>query len=69
MKSFMVSIMILLLAIVVTATVWQNDQVRITNYPDTKIELDSSELSSYAPSASEISYKGRWDSKYVSWWS
>lgn len=65
----MVSNMILLLAIVVAATVWQNDQVRITNYPDTKIELDSSELSSYAPSSSELSYKGRWDSKYVSWWS
>ncbi|EMR80457.1 putative gdsl-like lipase acylhydrolase domain protein [Botrytis cinerea BcDW1] len=69
MKSSMISSIILSLSYVVTATIWQNDQVRITNYPDTKIDLDSSIFADYPPSAPELSYKGRWDSKYVSWWS
>ncbi|EDO02957.1 hypothetical protein SS1G_05434 [Sclerotinia sclerotiorum 1980 UF-70] len=69
MKFSMVSSTVLFMASVVTATIWQNDQVRITNYPDTKIDLDSYNLASFPPNSSELSYKGRWDSKYVSWWS
>ncbi|KAK3677878.1 hypothetical protein LTR78_001973 [Recurvomyces mirabilis] len=56
----------------VTATILQNGQIRPNNYPDTTVSTISSYNSSwqtYAPSAPEISYKGRWDDKYISWWS
>ncbi|ESZ94800.1 Lipase, GDSL-like protein [Sclerotinia borealis F-4128] len=69
MKSSMISITLLFLANVVNATIWQNNQVRVTNYPNTKIELAGYDFTGYSPSTPEISYKGRWDSKYVSWWS
>lgn len=38
---------------------------------DTTIASVASDRSwrTYGPSASEISYKGRWDSKHISWWS
>lgn len=57
------------LARIVSTTILQNGQVRITNYPDTKIDVTKYQFRTYPPSASEISYKGRWDSKYISWWS
>ncbi|KAI1851153.1 hypothetical protein JX265_013271 [Neoarthrinium moseri] len=54
---------------VVTGTILQNGQVRITNFPDTKIDLSSYMLETYDANATEVSYKGRWDSKKISWWS
>lgn len=49
-------------------TILQNGQVRPTDYPDTRIDLAGYDFNTYLPDAAEISYKGRWDSKYVSWW-
>ncbi|EKG17882.1 hypothetical protein MPH_04831 [Macrophomina phaseolina MS6] len=60
------------LASTASATIWQNQQIREVNFPDTAIVLDSagnSTWKTYPPNASEIGYKGRWDSKHVSWWS
>jgi hypothetical protein len=53
----------------VSATILQNGQVRATNFPDTRIDPSAYSFRTYPANASEISYKGRWDSKYVSWWS
>ena len=55
-----------------SATILQNGQVRPNNYPNTAISAISSYNSSwhiYPPSAPELSYKGRWDHQYISWWS
>ena len=55
-----------------SATILQNGQVRPNNYPDTSFSTISNYNSSwrtYAPSAPELSYKGRWDHQYISWWS
>lgn len=49
-------------------TILQNGQVRDTDYPDTRIDLEDFSFNTYLANATEISYKGRWDSKYVSWW-
>lgn len=53
----------------VHATILQNGQVRETNYPDTKIDPGAYQFKDYPPVARELSFKGRWDSKYISWWS
>ncbi|GAB1311692.1 GDSL-like Lipase/Acylhydrolase-like protein [Madurella fahalii] len=53
----------------VSGTILQNGQVRVTNFPNTRIDASDYSFTTYQPNASEISYKGRWDSKYVSWWS
>lgn len=52
-----------------SGTILQNGQVRPTNFPNTRIDPSAYSFRTYPPNASEISYKGRWDSKYVSWWS
>jgi len=55
-----------------SATILQNGQVRPNNYPNTAISAISNYNSSwhtYPPSAPELSYKGRWDHQYISWWS
>jgi hypothetical protein len=63
-----------------SATILQNGQVRFTDYPDTRIDLPAYSLktsvdpsvysfNTYPADAKEISYKGRWDSNHVSWWS
>ena len=52
-----------------SATILQNGQVRITHFPDTRIDPAAYSFATYPANASEISYQGRWDSKYVSWWS
>ncbi|EGO52633.1 hypothetical protein NEUTE1DRAFT_91160 [Neurospora tetrasperma FGSC 2508] len=52
-----------------SATILQNGQPRITTFPDTRIDPSSYSFNTHPRNASEISYKGRWDSKYVSWWS
>lgn len=49
-------------------TILQNDQVRLADYPDTQIDPSRYSFTSYAPNASEISYKGRWDAQHISWW-
>ena len=50
----------------------QNGQLRDNPYPGqaalVSVAADSA-WKSYTPNASELSYKGRWDSKYISWWS
>ncbi|KAF2203865.1 acetylxylan esterase [Delitschia confertaspora ATCC 74209] len=49
----------------------QNGQVRDEHYPDTKIaslSTNSNGWKTYGANATEISYKGRWDSKKISWW-
>ncbi|POS72715.1 acetylxylan esterase [Diaporthe helianthi] len=50
-------------------TILQNGQIRLTDYADTRINPAGYNFNTYLPNATEISYKGRWDSKYVSWWS
>lgn len=57
------------LVALVASEILQNGQPRITDYPDTVIDASSYEWNTYSPSADEISYKGRWDSKFISWWS
>lgn len=64
-------ILVVLLASILpftACTIYQNDQVRTVNYPDTTIASTSSDADwrSYPPNATEISYKGRWDAKYIS---
>nr|ABF50860.1 acetylxylan esterase [Aspergillus nidulans] len=53
-----------------SATIMENGQPRADPYPGqcSTIDLDSS-WRSYDADAPEISYKGRWDSKHISWWS
>jgi hypothetical protein len=53
------------------ATILQNGQVRPNNYTSTAIPaITTSDKNwrTYPPSAHEISYKGRWDDQYISWW-
>jgi len=52
-----------------SATILQNGQVRETNFPNTRIDPSAYSFKTYPANATEISYKGRWDSKHVSWWS
>ncbi|KAG8623112.1 hypothetical protein KVT40_008088 [Elsinoe batatas] len=55
-----------------SATVLENGRPRENPYPGqaTLVSNNGSDTwKSYGPDATEISYKGRWDSKYVSWWS
>jgi hypothetical protein len=54
-----------------TSTILQNGQVRETNFPNTKIASitsNSTGWKTYGANATELSYKGRWDSKHISWW-
>ncbi|KAE8342096.1 hypothetical protein BDV24DRAFT_162651 [Aspergillus arachidicola] len=53
-----------------TATILENGQERLNPYPGQaeEVSVDDS-WKSYGADASEISYKGRWDSSYTSWWS
>lgn len=57
------------LASIASATILQNGQVRVTNYPDTKINPNDYKFATYRAGTPEVSYKGRWDSKQISWWS
>ncbi|KKK22393.1 hypothetical protein ARAM_002234 [Aspergillus rambellii] len=54
----------------VSATILQNGQPRDDPYPGQvpRIHLNDS-WRSYGAGAPEIAYKGRWDSKHISWWS
>lgn len=55
----------------VAGTILQNGQVRDNPYPGQAqiVTASSNGWNSYAANSSEISYKGRWDSKHISWWS
>jgi hypothetical protein len=56
----------------ITATILQNGQVRPNGYPNTTVNAISNTDTSwtnYPPGANELSYKGRWDHQYISWWS
>lgn len=53
----------------VEGTILQNGQVRETHFPDTKVDLTAYDFRTYDANAAELSYKGRWDSKKVSYWS
>ncbi|KAK0655824.1 Lipase, GDSL-like protein [Cercophora newfieldiana] len=53
----------------VESTILQNGQVRETSFKNTAVDIGAFSLKTYPPNATEISYQGRWDSKYVSWWS
>lgn len=52
----------------VTATILENGRPRDVDFPDTKVELAAGDYKTYDADAEEISYKGRWDSKKISWW-
>lgn len=55
-----------------SATILQNGQVRPNNYPDTtiaSISASNGSWTTYPPDAPQLSYKGRWDHQYISWWS
>lgn len=51
------------------ATILQNGQIRDVYFPITVSTVNLSNWKTYSPSSKELSYKGRWDSKYISWWS
>ncbi|KAF1977961.1 acetylxylan esterase [Bimuria novae-zelandiae CBS 107.79] len=54
-----------------TATILENGRVRETHSVDTKvakIATNSTGWKTYGPNATELSYKGRWDDKHISWW-
>lgn len=72
MRSSFLLAAIAALATTVSSTILQNGQARITDYPNTVIDptaFAAKDWKTYPPSAKELSYKGRWDSKYISWWS
>jgi hypothetical protein len=52
-----------------SATIWQNDQIRITNYPNTTIDASGYKFNTYPSNSTELAYKGRWDSQFTSWYS
>ncbi|GLI78736.1 hypothetical protein PoHVEF18_007057 [Penicillium ochrochloron] len=54
----------------VAGTILENGQPRENPYPGQtpKIFLDDT-WNIYGPDVPEIAYKGRWDSKHISWWS
>ncbi|KAI5921160.1 Lipase, GDSL-like protein [Camillea tinctor] len=53
----------------VKGSIYQNGQLRITNYPNTKVNRSTYDFQTYDADAAELSYKGRWDSNKVSFWS
>ncbi|KAF1962933.1 acetylxylan esterase [Byssothecium circinans] len=63
------------LAAFATATIYENGHERETHFVETKIASIgsnntqySTQWTTYGPNATELSYKGRWDSRHVSWW-
>lgn len=61
------SLLALALAIQAAATILENGQARLNPYPGQaeEVSIDDS-WKIYEAGASEISYKGRWDSTYTS---
>ncbi|KAF2430388.1 acetylxylan esterase [Tothia fuscella] len=63
---------LLSLASLISSSIIQNGQVRDVNFPNTKIEsiaVNDAGWTTFAPNATELAYKGRWDSKFISYWS
>ncbi|KAF3285584.1 hypothetical protein TWF970_010626 [Orbilia oligospora] len=57
-----------------TATILENGQARLNPYPGQAVKIpniadNDPTWKTYPPDAHQISYKGRWCSKYISWWS
>ncbi|GFF58882.1 hypothetical protein IFM61606_07350 [Aspergillus udagawae] len=54
-----------------SGTILENGQARLDPYPGQAevISLDKKTWKTYKPGVNEISYKGRWDDKHISWWS
>ena len=57
----------------VNAVILQNGQVRETHFLDTRTDSigngwNATAWSTYGANSTELSYKGRWDSQYISWW-
>lgn len=61
----------ILAPVLASATMLQNGQIRDTAFANTSIASvnSNSNWTSYGPNATEISYKGRWDTQHISWWS
>ncbi|KAH0284809.1 acetylxylan esterase [Aureobasidium namibiae CBS 147.97] len=59
----------ILAPVLASATILQNGQVRDTVFANTSIASVNSNWTSYPPNTTEISYKGRWDTQHISWWS
>ncbi|CZT07665.1 related to GDSL-like lipase/acylhydrolase domain protein [Rhynchosporium agropyri] len=53
----------------VLASIVENGHIRDVHFPNTLMSTSLADWNTYAPNASELSYKGRWDSRYISWWS
>lgn len=56
----------------VSAEILQNGQLRSNPYPGQPVKVDLTSASgwkAYPANASQLSYKGRWDDQYISWWS
>jgi hypothetical protein len=71
MRLSVVSSNLTLFASLSASTILQNGQVRETHFLNTKIDpigTNSTGWRTYGANATEISYKGRWDSKHISWW-
>ncbi|KFY82921.1 hypothetical protein V498_08398 [Pseudogymnoascus sp. VKM F-4517 (FW-2822)] len=66
-KSWAVSLCCL--SSLISATILQNGQVRVTDYPNTVTDASSHNWKTYPANAAELSYKGRWDDDHISWWS
>ena len=66
---FLIVFSFLVLIFPTSGTILQNGQVRPTDYPDTAVSTINPDWTTYPPNSSELSYKGRWDDKYISWWS
>ncbi|KAF2741185.1 acetylxylan esterase [Polyplosphaeria fusca] len=53
------------------STILQNGQARDTRFVDSRIasiDANTTAWKTYGPNATELAYKGRWDSKHISWW-
>ena len=70
-KMRLLSLAVAALTTLTSATILQNGQIRPNDYPNTAIASIAANSSwhTYPPNASELSYKGRWDHQYISWWS
>ena len=71
MRNFVVGLCAL--ASLTTATIFQNDQIRDNPYPGQATLVtnaaDATAWKIFPANTTEISYKGRWDANYISWWS
>jgi hypothetical protein len=64
---------LLALAATASAVILQNGQVKPTDYPNTSLGVnlmssgaETSSWTTYGPDTKELSYKGRWDKRYIS---